>query len=247
MFILLGVIVVVIAVLLVSFYLVTMEKEEPKDEADDDNISDETDNEYTEYFESLLLDPPEDYMEALMSLVEENEDSYVRESAIFTLTDLKIRDNETDDIIDFLKDIAMNEEDENVRTAAYANIDLIRDVYPLEKQGSLELHVTGDIMKNNNITILANVSSNVTLEEEAIVGINSWDDKIDMLSERMFKLNLEANITQQVSFVLHLNDTGEFFIPVTLKLCFDIIESENIKKQIYLNVEESDGEFEIWD
>jgi hypothetical protein len=75
-----------------------------------------------EYLESMRLDPPNDYIDELVSIVKENEDPYVRERAVFTLVDIAIEGNETEEIVDFLKELAMNETDDNVRTAAYANI-----------------------------------------------------------------------------------------------------------------------------
>jgi hypothetical protein len=194
------------------------------------------------YLESMQLSPPENYIQELMSIVEENKDPYIRESAIFALTDIAVRKNETEEIIDFLKDIAINEPEDNVRTSAYANIYLIRDIYPLEKKGSLELSVSGDIRKESNITLIAEVSSTIDIEEEAIIGITNLDNNIELLSDGVHKIILEANIPRVVNFDLHLKETGRYIIPVTLKLSFDRIDYEKIHKEVYLIVNESNGE-----
>src|SRR4030042_7165878 len=75
------------------------------------------------YLESMQVDPPSDYIDKLVSIVKDDDDPYIRERAVFTLVDIAVAGNETEKIVDFLKDLAMNELDDNVRTAAYANID----------------------------------------------------------------------------------------------------------------------------
>jgi len=194
----------------------------------------------TKYLEGMQLSPPENYIQELMLVVEKNEVPYVRERAIFTLTDIAIRKYETEEIIDFLKDIAMNESDDNVRTAAYANIDLIREIYPLEKKGSLDLFISGDIKKNSNITVIAKTSSKIDVE--AIVGIDYLHTNIELLSPPYHKVDLKANEPQEVEFDLHLKETGEYFIPVTLMLSFDRVDYETISKEISLYVYEQSGE-----
>ncbi|NQT72096.1 MAG: hypothetical protein HQ553_04920 [Chloroflexi bacterium] len=192
--------------------------------------------------EAIQLNHSENYIQDLMQVIDENEDQYIRERAIFTLTDIAIRENETEQVVDFLKNIASNEEDDNVRTSAYANIDLIRDKYPLEKQGSLELFVTGEIHKGNIITLVARISSAIDLEEIATVGIVSLEKGIDLLSDGVHKIPLEANVPVDIEFDLSLTETGQFVIPVTLKLSFDRIDYEKIQEEIGLIVNESDGE-----
>jgi hypothetical protein len=195
------------------------------------------------YLESMRLDPPENYIEKLMSIAQNNDDPYVRERAVFTLVDIAVERNETEEIIDFLKVLAMDETEDNVRTAAYANIDLIRDLFPPEKQGFLELHLSGDISKGSEVALIAEVSSAIDLEEEAILGIISLPDGIELLSTGVLKLELEANVPKEVGFNLRLNQTGEYIVTVALKLSFDRIDYEEVHKDVHLIVNESDGEF----
>jgi hypothetical protein len=196
-----------------------------------------------EYLESMRLDPPDNYIEKLMSIVQDNDDPYVRERAVFTMVDLAVGGNETEKIIDFLKVLAIEETEDNVRTAAYANIDLIRDLFPPEKQGFLELHLSGNIGKGREVALIAEVSSAIDLEEEAILGIISLPDGIELLSTGVLKIELEANVPKEVAFNLRLNQTGEYIITVALKLSLDRIDYEEVHKDVYLIVNESDGEF----
>jgi hypothetical protein len=196
-----------------------------------------------EYLESMQQDPPADYIDKLMSIVKNNEDPYVRERAVFTLVDIAVEGNETEEIIDFLKELAMNETDDNVRTAAYANIDLIRDLFPPENKGAITLYLSGDIQKGSEVSLVAEVSSATDLNEEAIFGITSLPDGIELLSPGVLKLELEANVSEEVDFNLRLNQTGAYIITMALKLSFDRIDYEIIYKDVYLAVNESDGEF----
>lgn len=197
------------------------------------------------YLESMQLDPPDNYIEELMSIVENNDDPYIRERAVFTLVDIAVEGNETEEVVDFLKGLAMNETEDSVRTAAYANLDLIRDLFPPEKVGSLELSLSGDIGKGSEVTLVAEVSSTIDLEEEAIIGIISLPDDIELLSPGVLKIELEANVPEEVNFNLRLNQTGEHIITVALKLSFDRIDYEMIYQDVYLAVNESDGEFSL--
>ncbi len=196
-----------------------------------------------EALEQMQLDPPDDYIQRLESVVENNSDPYTRELAIFVLTDIAIRKYETAEIIAFLKDIAKNEEQDNVRTAAHANIDLIREYYPLDRQGALELSVLGEIKKSAEITLVAKVSSRVDVEE-AVVGIDVLHQNLELLnlSVPVYRLDLRAGQPEHVGFDLLLKDVGEYEIPVTLILNFDGIDYEETKQQIALRVDESGGE-----
>jgi|YelNatPaOPRAMG01_1025707.scaffolds.fasta_scaffold08802_6 hypothetical protein len=192
--------------------------------------------------EEMQKNPPKDYIKKLEAVVEKNKDPYARERAIFTLTNITIKKQETDKVIDFLKKIAMNEKEDNVRSAAYANIDLIRDYYPLEKQGSFDLSLSGDIKKNGKIKIVAKVSSKIDVKE-ARVGISSLHKNIKLEPyQPVHKFSLKANEPKEFEFNLLLKETGEYEIPFSFILSFDRIDYEEIVKEIFLKVGESSGE-----
>jgi hypothetical protein len=193
--------------------------------------------------EEMQKVPPKDYIKKLEAVVEKNKDPYTRERAIFTLTNITIKKEETDKVIDFLKKIAMNEKEDNVRSAAYANIDLIRDYYPLEKQGSFDLSLSGDIKKNGKIKIVAKVSSKIDVKE-ARVGISSLHKNIRLLEpfRPVYKFSLNANEPKEFEFNFNLKEVGEYKIPFSFILSFDRIDYEEIVKEIFLKVGESSGE-----
>ena len=198
-----------------------------------------------DYLSAMELNPPDNYVEELTSIVENNDDPYIRERAIFTLTKIAIRGNETDEIIDFLKNLAINDKDEDIQSAAYSNIYLIREIYPSEKQGSVELSIIGEIRKGGNITLCAKVSSKFDVNIPAIVGIGHLDNNIELNSPGVEKIWLKANEPQEVRFNLHLKETGQYIIPVGFELRFDLVDYESIHQRVLIKIDETSGEYSL--
>jgi hypothetical protein len=199
-----------------------------------------------EYLESVQLNPPDNYIQDLESIVKnDNADPYIRERAIFTLTDVSISRNETDKIIGFLSGIAMDEKEDNIRTSAYANLDLIREAFPLEKRFFLDLSISGKIKKDSIINISTNLMSKG--DGEAIFGFRQLDQNIVPLSQPFYKVNLKANAPNEFKFELQIKKAGKYVVPFSARISFDRIDFEEINKEIYLDVGEQSGSFEIID
>lgn len=190
--------------------------------------------------EEMQKAPPDDYLEQLRAVVEEGTDPYVRERAIFALTDIAVRRDETEEVIDFLKQVALDEKNDNVRSAAYANLDLIKELYPAERKGSLQLCIAGDIRKGSDVKLIATISSKVDVE--AIVSIDYLHVDIQAVSAPFHKVALRGDEPAEVEFELRLTQTGEYFIPVTLMLSFDRVDYELIEDGIQIRVGEDWGE-----
>ena len=197
-----------------------------------------------EYLEEMQLNPTDNYIEELENIILNDSDPYVRERGIFTLTDIALREGDTDQIVDFLKEIAYDDEDENVRTAAYANVDLIRKVHPLPQRGSLQLSIAGEIEKGSTISLIANITSSIDVND-AIVGIEKLHKDIESLSSPITNVKLQANESKIYKCELKLNETGTYVLPVTLMLSFDRVDSETIQQEIHLTVTETDGEYYV--
>ena len=199
----------------------------------------------------LRLDPAD--IPELKQIIESHPDSYTRERAVFVLTDIAIRKDVTDDAIDFLKGIAYNEENDVVRSAAYSNLDLIREFYPLETRGDLALRVEGEIREGNTITVVATASSTVDVDEAA-VGVKRLAEfgaeettgiQLDTSSHRNpTRLSLRAGESEDVPFTVQLGKEGKYLILWVLKLSFDRVDYQVIEKGIYLTVGKTGGSFE---
>lgn len=221
---------VIVALTIASVYLI-IENFPEREREEEITVSD---------IEAIMINPGDNYIEELEEIIETHENASVREAAILALADITIMKNETEQVVDFLKDIAMNEKEVNVRSAAYAALDLIREIYPLEKKGTLEVDIIGDIKKNGNIILVATISS--TVDVEGSIAIEYLHLNIEPLTAPFKYVNLEADISQDVEFELHLEDVGEYFIPVILMLSFDRVDYEITKKKIFMNVYEDSGE-----
>jgi len=238
-----GTIAVAIAAIVAVVALVVPGGEEPE-EADGDITEERTESLGSQYLEDMQLDPPDDYIGQLKDVISTGTDQYIRERGIFTLTDIAIREGDTGEIIDFLKDVAMNESDENVRTAAYANVDLIRQAHPLPERGVLEVSISGEIKKESMITLIASISATIDVSD-AIVGIQRLHQDIVPISSPATNMNLQAGEKQTFECELKLNGTGEYSIPVMLMLSFDRLDYEAITREVVLTVNEADGEYEV--
>lgn len=190
-----------------------------------------------EYLEAMQRVLPENYFEVIRYILDHTTDPYIRHRAVFTLTDIALNKYEADNIIDFLTKLAMDEKADDIRTSAYASIDLIRSVYRSDKRGSLDLFVSGDTKKGGTIVLIAKVTSTIATQEEAIVGITSLHNNIELLSDNAVqRMHLRANEPHEIRFDLKLTETGNYFIPVTVLISFGRIDYEQIDKKIYLEV-----------
>jgi len=193
---------------------------------------------------SIQKNPPPDYIEELTGIIEFSEDQQVRDAAINVLTDIAIRRSETDEIMDFLKDLAAHEEDPVIMSAAYAGIDLIRDTYPLPPMGSLNLSVRGDVKKGGEVEIIATITSTTDIPK-AVLGLDFPPDSVEMLTPPVYYTALSANQPATHTFPLRFLQTGEVKIPVQLTLSTDLTDYEQIDRNVLFVVREGNGEYSI--
>jgi hypothetical protein len=191
------------------------------------------------------LDPKD--IPELKQIIESHPDAYTRERAVFALADIAIRNNVTEDVIDFLKGVAYNEENDQVMSAAYSNLYLIRQSHPLETRGDLALRVEGEIKEGNTVTVVASASSTVDVDEAALgvkriapagIGLDGSN------ADNPVGISLRAGEPQDVPFTIQLGREGKYLILCVLKLSFDRVDYQTIEKGIYLTVGKTGGSFE---
>jgi hypothetical protein len=193
---------------------------------------------------AIQKNPPADYIGELTRVIENSKDQQVRDAAVNILTDIAIRRSETDEIIGFLKDLAAQEEDPVIMSAAYAGIDLIRDTYPLPPLGSLNLSVRGEVKKGGEVEIIATIASTTDIPK-AVLGLDFPPDSVEVLTPPVYYTALPANQPATHTFQLRLLETGEVKIPVQLTLSTDLTDYEQIDRQVLLVVRDRDGEYSI--
>jgi len=208
------------------------------------------------YISELHLRLDAEDIPELKEIIESHPDNYTRERAVFVLADIAIRRNKTEEVVDFLKGIAYDEENDDVRSAAYANLDLIREYYALETRGDLTIRVEGKIREGNSITLIADASSTVDVDE-AIVGVRRIAEfgteetvgvELDPAHPRNpsnpMRISLKAGESKEIPFTIHLRKEGEYLILCALKLNIDRVDYQTIEKKIHLTVEKTGGTFE---
>jgi hypothetical protein len=196
---------------------------------------------------------PDDIPE-LEAIIESSANSTIRERAVMALGDVSIRANLTDDVVPFLKKVALEEEDSVVRSAAYANLDLIRELYPEEKVGRLDLRIEGTIGAGQNISLIATVSSSVNTDR-ALVGIKKiiggdgerTDDITLAGAQRMpIQFPLVAGSSKEIPIMLHINKEGKYSIFYVFQVDQDRVDSQVIEKEVYIYFENGIGKYQVF-
>jgi hypothetical protein len=180
-------------------------------------------------------------------------DNYVRERALSVMTDIAVRDDAVNEVTDFLKGIAFDEKNDAVRSAAYTNISLIREMYPLQVPASLDLEVEGVVIQGNLITLVARAQCGIEVREASvgimhILGKDSSDTSgIRLTSPNPVNFSLSAGKEQDTEFVMELRNPGEYRVRCSLKLSFDRVDYVTLEKELHLRVEKTGGSYEITD
>lgn len=187
------------------------------------------------YLEEIQKNPPKDYFQKLKSVIEKNPDSYTRERAIFTLSDIAIEKGETKEVVNYLKDVFKKEKNENLKSAILANLNLLKIHSPQEKKGSLEVSLFGKLKKNEKVILVAKVSSKVNVEKASLF-LKKIHKNIELLSPPFRYFSLNANEPKEFEFEMIFKETGEYEIPVMLKLNFDQIDYEQIEEGVVINI-----------
>lgn len=186
----------------------------------------------------------------LRDIISESNDDYVRERAVFALADIAIRAEQPDEAIPFLKALAIDERADPVRAAAYANLGLIREFYPVDLQGDLSLRLEGEIKQGEVVTLVATVtagapSTKVTVGIKRIVHKEKTRGRIQHVDRAASSRDmlLGAGETQEVSFDLMLEESGAFAILVAAKFDMDRVEYELVEKELHLSFGEVSGTY----
>ncbi|MDQ1280822.1 MAG: hypothetical protein QG670_2085 [Thermoproteota archaeon] len=189
---------------------------------------------------AVQLNPGKNYINELQEVININKNATVREDAVLVLADIAVRKGETNLILDFLKILAYNEKDSQVRSAAYASVDLIRDIYPLELKADLGLHIGGDFRKGGNMTLFVYVNS--TQNTEASIAINALQENLSILSPSILVINITSNIPKEVQFKIHISNIGDYSISISLEISYNRLDYETLTKKIFFRIHENYGE-----
>jgi len=189
----------------------------------------------------------------LMEIIRKSPDNDARERAMFVLTDISLNASNTEETVQLFKDIALSEENDDVRTAAYTNLYHIRSVHPPESRGTLEVRIQGNIREGSRVTLIATVSSTVDVQN-ALTGIQKIADKESSHTDGItlntshpmpLKLSLKAGVPQEIPFTFDIHKKGLYKIVYVLMLQFDRVDSEEITKDVLIEVDKDSGKYRV--
>ena len=191
----------------------------------------------------------------LKAIIETSNNTQERESALRALGDITVSSNAKDDVVPFLKNIALNDEDSDVRMAAKMNLALIREQHPDKKFGNIDLKIDGPIREGQNITLIATISSSVTAEK-ALVSIRKITGDNGNLTDGItlagveslpVRIQLLAGTKKEIPIHLHINKPGNYTIFCTLQLDFSRIDYEIDEKTVDISMKNGVGTFRVLD
>ncbi|MBO8182741.1 MAG: hypothetical protein H0Z28_08115 [Archaeoglobus sp.] len=185
-----------------------------------------------------LSSQPEGYFDELKEIIESDADSAAKEDAIIGMAELSIAFNDTERVISYLKEIAYNEENDTVRTAAYAAIDLIRDYKPIIL-GDMVVDVEGELKPGVKSVIVVKVTA-----FSDVTGTVSFArlPKDFEVSNPYYKLDLDAGEEKEFRFEFTPKQSGEYAVTIVSHLSTDRVDYYELRQKLLLKIEEDGGE-----
>jgi hypothetical protein len=163
-------------------------------------------------------------------VIEEDPDSYVRERAVFTLAEVGQRES-----LPSLKRIASSDDDPNVRSAALANLQLVKEKYPQPKRGELQVDVAGSFQVGEVVTLRAVVVSFADLDGKLFVAV---PPELELVSERPgWKGRLMERQSTGFTVDLRIKEEGRFVARVALTLSVDPYDYDQIDKLVVIDTD----------
>jgi len=205
----------------------------------------------------LQESPSEGTIETLRALVEDPSlDPYLRERAVFILTDVSIKLERNSEIRDYLKEIALNQEmPASLQSAALANIDLTDQLFPPERHGMMHVDVRGEIKPGNQIAIIVALLSDIDVENArvnaGVIKLYSPTEDAQVIDYPIitpidfpsWEGALEADTLKELRFDFQIEQEGEIKLPVSYKFTFDQIDYEIGEQSLYFTITGTGGEF----
>lgn len=191
--------------------------------------------------ENLQRSNVEGSVSVFKDIVENDTNISVRKGALSALGQVTRQDNLTE-VRTFLKQIILQEENRVLKSDALASLHLLKNRFPEEKKGEMEIDLKGDIKKGSTVTLIVKISSTVDVERASVGLIKLHKNLILVSGPRQWKSNLLENEQKSLEYQISLEETGRYFIPFYLKLDFgNRVDYEITKKRIVFEVYENRG------
>ena len=191
----------------------------------------------------MLFSPEKANIEQLKSIIEnESLNDSLRERAIFVLTEVSIKNNESKKTREYLKSLLIeNKLKGDLRSSAFANIYLIDEANPRKKYAGIEVFVEGGIRKNSKISVKIIISSEKDGKATLRVGNEAFDSRkkpeLLSLSKTTWRGEIKKGETKEFSFDFLIQSNKSFETPVLYKISYDYVDYEKNLRIIYFDLE----------
>ena len=181
----------------------------------------------------------------LASIIEGAGDNYTREQAVFAYADIARQNGKGKEAMDFFKKVAYEEQNDEVRTAAYANYYLlIQDEPPML---TLNATVEGEIRPGRTITVTAVIRSGKDYPEASVylqaenpeTGLNTSA----VVGQDRISTQITAGTPQNVPFTVSLLREGDAILRLRVKAVLDCLEYEEVDRTVYLSISNQGGSY----
>lgn len=189
----------------------------------------------------------------LKDIIGSSTEPYVRERAIFALTDIAIAHTIPEEAAPFLKELALHERQPTVRTAAWGNLELLRESHPILIDGSLALRMDGEVKTGSRVrlvctALVSSPSVSATVGVERIVSFRTEPTGTVAFAPGTYSsqhAQLPAFEPKEFVFEFDLSGSGSFGVLVVLKLDYDRVDYATLESQGVITFNEKGGSFRV--
>lgn len=183
----------------------------------------------------------------LVAIIEGSGDDYTREQAVFVYADIARQNGKGKEAMDFFKKVAYEEQNDEVRTAAYANYYLLRqDEPPLL---TLNVTVEGEIRSGRTITITAIIRSEKGYPEASVYlqaeNPETELNTIAVLGPDRISTPITEGTPLNVPFTVSLLREGDAILRLRAKSVLDRLEYEEVDRTVYLSISNQGGSYQV--
>lgn len=218
----------------------------------------------------MAMDPTS--LPGLEAVIKGDGDNYTRERAVITYADIAFRSGNGEQAMGFLKGVAYDEQNDEVRTSAYANYYWLKEAMDVPSDSSMEVAVSGDLKTGNNITVLVTVSGSRPTTDFAEISCGGVDlgnhsvttggspdtgvvlntstagsgafSKAWVLPPDMVRKNI-TEMPLTVPFTVYLRESGQSLVKCRLEARYDRLDYDELEKDILLDIGPASGTYEI--
>lgn len=227
----------------------------------------------TEDMTQMRMDANSSSLAILEGIIAGTGDNYTRERAVIAYADIALRTGNGEDALNFLKGVAYNEQNDEVRTSAYTNYYWLKEGMGKGAQSEMDVEVSGDLLTGNNITILVTAFTNRSATDPAKISCGAQDlaehnvttggapgvgvivndstsgigafAKAQVLPPDMLRRDLSVGVPVSVPFTVNLKESGQTLVKCRVEVRHDRLDYDELEEWVYLDIGPENGTYTI--